>query len=184
MKDGSFVLDGGKIVDGFAMQNAAVAVEASGSFEMRSGEISGNRTSYSEVSIWVKGKFSMSGGSITSNRANSGASADGVVYVLDGGRFEFTGGEVGHSSVSNSCAVYLQNATLSITDSARIVGSDRIFLKGSTFIDVKHGLTGHTSDEPLPLVLADSWDAGRVVAKFSSPRGSAQGYVLHLCRHG
>lgn len=175
VKNGSFVLDGGKIVDGFAMKNAAVAVEASGSFEMRSGEISGNHTSYSEASIWVKGRFSMSGGSITGNRANSGASADGVVYVLDGGRFEFTGGEIGRSSVSNSCAVYLQNATLSIADSACIVGSDRIILKGSTFVDVKRGLTGHTSDEPLPLVLADSWDAGRVVAKFASPEEARKG---------
>lgn len=41
VKNGSFVLDGGKIVNGFAYGNAAVAVERAGSFEMRSGEISG-----------------------------------------------------------------------------------------------------------------------------------------------
>lgn len=175
VRNGLFILDGGRIVDGFAMKNAAVAVEANGVFEMRSGEISGNNSSYSKAAIWVKGRFAMSGGSITGNRANSGASADGVIYVLDGGSFEFTGGEIGGNSVSNACAVYLQNASFTIAQSAQITGSDRIFLNGSTYLTVGSELTEHTSANPLPLVLTDVWDAGRVVAKFASSDDARKG---------
>lgn len=114
VKNGSFVLDGGKVVNGFAYGNAAVAVERAGSFEMRSGEISGNRSTYSEAAIWVQGTFSMTGGSIVGNKANSGATQDGVVYVLGGGSFSFTGGTIGESSVPNSCGILIENSSFSI----------------------------------------------------------------------
>lgn len=175
VKNGSFVLDGGKIVNGFAYGNAAVAVERAGSFEMRSGEISGNRSTYSEAAIWVQGTFSMTGGSIVGNKANSGATQDGVVYVLGGGSFSFTGGTIGESSVPNSCGILIENSSFSIGGSARMSGSDRIVLKGSAYLDVSSSLTSHNADSPVPVVLFDSWDAGRVVAKFSSSEAARQG---------
>lgn len=42
VNSGTFVLDGGSLVDGFAMRNAAVAVERSASFEMRDGLVARN----------------------------------------------------------------------------------------------------------------------------------------------
>lgn len=55
VREGTFVLDGGEIRNGFAMRNAAVAVERGSTFEMRAGIITGNRTSYSESIVWTKG---------------------------------------------------------------------------------------------------------------------------------
>lgn len=73
VRNGSFVLDGGTIKDCFAMYNAAIAVEASASFEMKDGSITGNRSTYSETAIWSKGKVVVRGGSIEKNKANATA---------------------------------------------------------------------------------------------------------------
>ena len=75
VREGTFVLDGGEIRNGFSMRNAAVAVEHGSTFEMRAGTITGNRTSYSESIVWTKGTVRMSGGTIAGNSSN--VSSDG-----------------------------------------------------------------------------------------------------------
>ncbi|MDY2777770.1 MAG: M60 family metallopeptidase [Collinsella sp.] len=179
VKNGSFVLDGGRIADNFAMHNAAAAVEARGSFEMRGGVIEGNRTSYSTATIWSKGRVSITGGRIVGNSANPGASALGVVYVHGGGSLSFTGGTIGDSSVSNTCGIMIDGATFSMGGTAELVGSDRIILKGSAPIAFSEPLVSHSAERPVPIVLADAWEEGRCVATFPTPE-AARGAVAYL----
>jgi hypothetical protein len=85
----SCILDGGEIRD-----NSAVGVVvARGSFIMRSGSISNNRSpgSGGGVGVAAGGVFTMSGGSISGNSA--GISGGGVA-ALSGGTFNQTGGTI------------------------------------------------------------------------------------------
>lgn len=184
VKKGSFTMDGGAVEDGFAKANAAVAVEAGSSFRMNGGRISGNRGTYSTATVWTKGEVTMRGGQIVDNGANWGAEANGTVYALDGGSFSFLGGEIGRSSVSNSCGVKVSNAAFSIGGTARLVGSDVAVLKGSAVVDVSSPLASHHADDPFQIVLADSWDAGRVVARFPTEAEARAGLSSLAVRTG
>lgn len=175
VRKGSFTMNGGAIEDGFAKANAAVAVESGSSFRMNGGRISGNRGTYSTATIWTKGEVSMFGGEIVDNAANWGAEANGTVYALDGGSFSFMGGQIGRSDVSNRCGIKATNASLRVGGSARMVGSDVVMLRGSTVIDVSNPLTSHNVEEPLPIVLEDSWTPGRIVARFPSEGDARSG---------
>lgn len=168
VREGTFVLDGGEIRNGFAMRNAAVAVERGSTFEMRAGAIAGNRTSYSESIVWTKGTVRMSGGSITGNSSN--VSSDGVVHVLEGGKLSFTGGIIGNNNPNNTFGVRVDaRGSLELGGRARFEGTDRVSLAQGAALSFASAPEAHTTDDPIEVVLAGEWPAGGVVATASSP---------------
>lgn len=168
VREGTFVLDGGEIRNGFAMRNAAVAVEHGSTFEMRAGAITGNRTSYSESIVWTKGTVRMSGGSIAGNSSN--VSSDGVVHVLEGGALSFTGGAIGNNNPNNTFGVRADaRGSLELGGQARFEGTDRVSLAQGAALSFASAPEAHTTDDPIEVVLAGEWPAGGVVATASSP---------------
>lgn len=168
VREGTFVLDGGEIRNGFAMRNAAVAVERGSTFEMRSGAITGNRTSYSESIVWTKGVVRMTGGSIAGNSSN--VSSDGVVHVLEGGELSFTGGTIGNNNPNNTFGVRVDaRGSLELGGRARFEGTDRVSLAQGAALSFASAPEAHTTDDPIEVVLAGEWPAGGVVATASSP---------------
>lgn len=168
VREGTFVLDGGEIRNGFAMRNAAVAVERGSTFEMRAGTITGNRTSYSESIVWTKGIVRMSGGSIAGNSSN--VSSDGVVHVLEGGALSFTGGTIGNNNPNNTFGVRVDaRGSLELGGQARFEGTDRVSLAQGAALSFASAPEAHTTDDPVEVVLAGEWPAGGVVATASSP---------------
>lgn len=168
VREGTFVLDGGEIRNGFAMRNAAVAVEHGSTFEMRAGTITGNRTSYSESIVWTKGVVRMSGGSIAGNSSN--VSSDGVVHVLEGGALSFTGGTIGNNNPNNTFGVRVDaRGSLELGGRARFEGTDRVSLAQGAALSFASAPEAHTTDDPIEVVLAGEWPAGGVVATASSP---------------
>lgn len=168
VREGTFVLDGGEIRNGFAMRNAAVAVEHGSTFEMRAGTITGNRTSYSESIVWTKGVVRMSGGSIAGNSSN--VSSDGVVHVLEGGELSFTGGTIGNNNPNNTFGVRVDaRGSLELGGQARFEGTDRVSLAQGAALSFASAPEAHTTDDPIEVVLAGEWPAGGVVATASSP---------------
>ena len=168
VREGTFVLDGGEIRNGFAMRNAAVAVEHGSTFEMRAGTITGNRTSYSESIVWTKGTVRMSGGNIAGNSSN--VSSDGVVHVLEGGALSFTGGTIGNNNPNNTFGVRVDaRGSLELGGQARFEGTDRVSLAQGTALSFASAPEAHTTDDPIEVVLAGEWPAGGVVATSSSP---------------
>ncbi|OUN44039.1 hypothetical protein B5G21_01805 [Enorma massiliensis] len=168
VREGTFVLDGGEIRNGFAMRNAAVAVERGSTFEMRAGTITGNRTSYSESIVWTKGVVRMSGGSIAGNSSN--VSSDGVVHVLEGGALSFTGGTIGNNNPNNTFGVRVDaRGSLELGGQARFEGTDRVSLAQGAAFSFASAPEAHTTDDPIEVVLAGEWPAGGVVATASSP---------------
>ena len=168
VREGTFVLDGGEIRNGFAMRNAAVAVEHGSTFEMRAGTITGNRTSYSESIVWTKGVVRMTGGSIAGNSSN--VSSDGVVHVLEGGALSFTGGTIGNNNPNNTFGVRVDaRGSLELGGQARFEGTDRVSLAQGAAFSFASAPEAHTTDDPIEVVLAGEWPAGGVVATASSP---------------
>lgn len=168
VREGTFVLDGGEIRNGFAMRNAAVAVERGSTFEMRAGAITGNRTSYSESIVWTKGVVRMTGGSIAGNSSN--VSSDGVVHVLEGGELSFTGGTIGNNNPNNTFGVRVDaRGSLELGGRARFEGTDRVSLAQGAALSFASAPEAHTTDDPIEVVLAGEWPAGGVVATASSP---------------
>ena len=168
VREGTFVLDGGEIRNGFAMRNAAVAVERGSTFEMRAGAIAGNRTSYSESIVWTKGVVRMTGGSIAGNSSN--VSSDGVVHVLEGGEFSFTGGIIGNNNPNNTFGVRVDaRGSLELGGRARFEGTDRVSLAQGAALSFASAPEAHTTDDPIEVVLAGEWPTGGVVATASSP---------------
>lgn len=168
VREGTFVLDGGEIRNGFAMRNAAVAVERGSTFEMRAGAITGNRTSYSESIVWTKGVVRMTGGSIAGNSSN--VSSDGVVHVLEGGALSFTGGTIGNNNPNNTFGVRVDaRGSLELGGRARFEGTDRVSLAQGAALSFASAPEAHTTDDPIEVVLAGEWPAGGVVATASSP---------------
>lgn len=168
VREGTFVLDGGEIRNGFAMRNAAVAVELGSTFEMRAGAITGNRTSYSESIVWTKGVVRMTGGSIAGNSSN--VSSDGVVHVLEGGELSFTGGIIGNNNPNNTFGVRVDaRGLLELGGRARFEGTDRVSLAQGAALSFTSAPEAHTTDDPIEVVLAGEWLAGGVVATASSP---------------
>lgn len=168
VREGTFVLDGGEIRNGFAMRNAAVAVERGSTFEMRAGAITGNRTSYSESIVWTKGVVRMTGGSIAGNSSN--VSSDGVVHVLEGGELSFTGGIIGNNNPNNTFGVRVDaRGSLELGGRARFEGTDRVSLAQGAVLSFASAPEAHTTDDPIEVVLAGEWPAGGVVATASSP---------------
>lgn len=171
VREGTFVLDGGEIRNGFAMRNAAVAVEHGSTFEMRAGAITGNRTSYSESIVWTKGTVCMSGGSIAGNSSN--VSSDGVVHVLEGGALSFTGGTIGNNNPNNTFGVRVDaRGSLELGGQARFEGTDRVSLAQGAALSLASAPEAHTTDDPIEVVLAGEWPAGGVVATASSPEAA------------
>lgn len=171
VREGTFVLDGGEIRNGFAMRNAAVAVEHGSTFEMRAGAITGNRTSYSESIVWTKGVVRMTGGSIAGNSSN--VSSDGVVHVLEGGELSFTGGTIGNNNPNNTFGVRVDaRGSLELGGRARFEGTDRVSLAQGAALSFASAPEAHTTDDPIEVVLAGEWPAGGVVATASSPEVS------------
>lgn len=171
VREGTFVLDGGEIRNGFAMRNAAVAVERGSTFEMRAGAITGNRTSYSESIVWTKGVVRMTGGSIAGNSSN--VSSDGVVHVLEGGELSFTGGIIGNNNPNNTFGVRVDaRGSLELGGRARFEGTDRVSLAQGAALSFASAPEAHTTDDPIEVVLAGEWPAGGVVATASSPEVS------------
>lgn len=171
VREGTFVLDGGEIRNGFAMRNAAVAVEHGSAFEMRAGAITGNRTSYSESIVWTKGTVRMSGGSIAGNSSN--VSSDGVVHVLEGGALSFTGGTIGNNNPNNTFGVRVDaRGSLELGGQARFEGTDRVSLAQGAALSFASAPEAHTTDDPIGVVLAGEWPAGGVVATASSPEAA------------
>lgn len=171
VRSGSFVLDGGEIRDGFAMKNAAVAVESGGSFEMRAGTIAGNRVSYSQSIVWTKGSVRMTGGTIAGNSSN--VSSDGVVHVLSGGSLELEGGTIGDNSPNNTYGVRVDaGGSLSLGGAARLEGADRVNLADGASLRVSGALSAHSTEDPVEIALSGTWPAGRVVASCSSPEAA------------
>lgn len=171
VREGTFVLDGGEIRNGFAMRNAAVAVEHGSTFEMRAGTITGNRTSYSESIVWTKGVVRMSGGSIAGNSSN--VSSDGVVHVLEGGALSFTGGTIGNNNPNNTFGVRVDaRGSLELGGQARFEGTDRVSLAQGAALSFASAPEAHTTDDPIEVVLAGEWPAGGVVATASSPEAA------------
>ncbi|WP_239460404.1 M60 family metallopeptidase [Enorma massiliensis] len=167
VREGTFVLDGGEIRNGFAMRNAAVAVERGSTFEMRAGAITGNRTSYSESIVWTKGVVRMTGGSIAGNSSN--VSSDGVVHVLEGGVLSFTGGTIGNNNPNNTFGVRVDaRGSLELGGQARFEGTDRVSLAQGAALSFASAPEAHTTDDPIEVVLAGEWPAGGVVATASS----------------
>ncbi len=168
VREGTFVLDGGEIRNGFAMRNAAVAVERGSTFKMRAGAITGNRTSYSESIVWTKGVVRMTGGSIAGNSSN--VSSDGVVHVLEGGELSFTGGTIGNNNPNNTFGVRVDaRGSLELGGRARFEGTDRVSLAQGAALSFASAPEAHTTDDPIEVVLAGEWPAGGVVATASSP---------------
>lgn len=171
VREGTFVLDGGEIRNGFAMRNAAVAVEHGSTFEMRAGAITGNRTSYSESIVWTKGVVRMTGGSIAGNSSN--VSSDGVVHVLEGGALSFTGGTIGNNNPNNTFGVRVDaRGSLELGGQARFEGTDRVSLAQGAALSFASAPEAHTTDDPIEVVLAGEWPAGGVVATASSPEAA------------
>lgn len=182
VREGTFVLDGGEIRNGFAMRNAAVAVERGSTFEMRAGAITGNRTSYSESIVWTKGVVRMTGGSIAWNSSN--VSSDGVVHVLEGGAFSFTGGTIGSNNPNNTFGVRVDaRGSLELGGRARFEGTDRVSLAQGAALSFASAPEAHTTDDPIEVVLAGEWPAGGVVATASSPEVSRAALERLSVRH-
>lgn len=182
VREGTFVLDGGEIRNGFAMRNAAVAVERGSTFEMRAGAITGNRTSYSESIVWTKGTVRMSGGSIAGNSSN--VSSDGVVHVLEGGALSFTGGTIGNNNPNNTFGVRVDaRGSLELGGQARFEGTDRVSLAQGAALSFASAPEAHTTDDPIEVVLAGEWPAGDVVATASSPEVSRAALERLSVRH-
>ena len=168
VREGTFVLDGGEIRNGFSMRNAAVAVEHGSTFEMRAGTITGNRTSYSESIVWTRGTVRMSGGTIAGNSSN--VSSDGVVHVLEGGALSFTGGTIGNNNPNNTFGVRVDaRGSLELGGEARFEGTDRVSLAQGAALSFASAPQAHTTDDPIEVVLAGEWQAGGVVATATSP---------------
>ncbi len=182
VREGTFVLDGGEIRNGFAMRNAAVAVERGSTFEMRAGAITGNRTSYSESIVWTKGTVRMSGGSIAGNSSN--VSSDGVVHVLEGGELSFTGGIIGSNNPNNTFGVRVDaRGSLELGGRARFEGTDRVSLAQGAALSFASAPEAHTTDDPIEVVLAGEWPAGGVVAIASSPEAARAALERLSVRH-
>lgn len=165
---GTFVLDGGELLDGFAMRNAAVAVERGAAFEMRAGAIRGMRTSYSESIVWTRGTVRMTGGVIAGNSSN--VSSDGVVHVLDGGTLSFTGGTIGDNAPNNTFGVRVDaGGSLELGKAARFDGADRINLAQGGSLSFADAPEKHTADDPIEVVLSGTWDPGTLLASSPSP---------------
>ncbi|HJG30567.1 MAG TPA: M60 family metallopeptidase [Collinsella ihuae] len=165
---GTFVLDGGELLDGFAMRNAAVAVERGAAFEMRAGAIRGMRTSYSESIVWTRGTVRMAGGVIAGNSSN--VSSDGVVHVLDSGTLSFTGGTIGDNAPNNTFGVRVDaGGTLELGKAARFDGADRINLAQGGSLRFADAPEEHTTDDPIEVVLSGTWDPGTLLASSPSP---------------
>lgn len=182
VREGTFVLDGGEIRNGFAMRNAAVAVERGSTFEMRAGAITGNRTSYSESIVWTKGVVRMTGGSIAGNSSN--VSSDGVVHVLEGGELSFTGGTIGNNNPNNTFGVRVDaRGSLELGGRARFEGTDRVSLAQGAALSFASAPEAHTTDDPIEVVLAGEWPAGGVVATASSPEAARAALERLSVRH-
>lgn len=182
VREGTFVLDGGEIRNGFAMRNAAVAVERGSTFEMRAGAITGNRTSYSESIVWTKGVVRMTGGSIAGNSSN--VSSDGVVHVLEGGELSFTGGIIGNNNPNNTFGVRVDaRGSLELGGQARFEGTDRVSLAQGAALSFASAPEAHTTDDPIGVVLAGEWPAGGVVATAPSPEVSRAALERLSVRH-
>lgn len=165
---GTFTLDGGEIRNGFAMHNAAVAVEPAGTFEMHDGVISSNRATYSETIVWTKGTVRMTGGSIMDNRSN--VSSDAVVRVLAGGSFAFEGGTIGDNKPNNTFGMHVEaGGSLTIGTGARFEGTDRINLTAGARLHFTGAPTAHNTKDPVEVVLSGAWDHGTTVATTTSP---------------
>lgn len=182
VREGTFVLDGGEIRNGFAMRNAAVAVERGSTFEMRAGAITGNRTSYSESIVWTKGVVRMTGGSIAGNSSN--VSSDGVVHVLEGGELSFTGGIIGNNNPNNTFGVRVDaRGSLELGGRARFEGTDRVSLAQGAALSFASAPEAHTTDDPIEVVLAGEWPTGGVVATAPSPEVSRAALERLSVRH-
>lgn len=182
VREGTFVLDGGEIRNGFAMRNAAVAVERGSTFEMRAGAITGNRTSYSESIVWTKGVVRMTGGSIAGNSSN--VSSDGVVHVLEGGELSFTDGIIGNNNPNNTFGVRVDaRGSLELGGRARFEGTDRVSLAQGAALSFASAPEAHTTDDPIEVVLAGEWPAGGVVATAPSPEVSRAALERLSVRH-
>lgn len=182
VREGAFVLDGGEIRNGFAMRNAAVAVERGSTFEMRAGTITGNRTSYSESIVWTKGVVRMTGGSIAGNSSN--VSSDGVVHVLEGGALSFTGGTIGNNNPNNTFGVRVDaRGSLELGGQARFEGTDRVSLAQGAALSFASAPEAHTTNDPIEVVLAGEWPAGGVVATASSPEAARAALERLSVRH-
>ena len=182
VREGTFVLDGGEIRNGFAMRNAAVAVERGSTFEMRAGAITGNRTSYSESIVWTKGVVRMTGGSIAGNSSN--VSSDGVVHVLEGGALSFTGGTIGNNNPNNTFGVRVDaRGSLELGGRARFEGTDRVSLAQGAALSFASAPEAHTTDDPGAVVLAGEGRAGGVVPAAASPEVSRAALERLSVRH-
>ncbi|OUP09809.1 M60 family metallopeptidase [Collinsella sp. An2] len=167
VRSGTFVLDGGEIRDGFSMRNTAVAVEAGSTFELREGSIKNNRASYSQSMVWAKGTIRMTGGTISGNSSN--VSNDGVVHVLAGGSFAFTGGAIGANSMQTPCGIMVDaQATLTLGDQARLENGERVYLHDNSTLVFESVLARHSITDPLNIVLMDRRGEGREVARCAS----------------
>ena len=163
VRSGTFVLDGGELVESMAIRNTAVAVERAGTFELRSGRIAQNRATYSESIVWISGTMRMSGGTIAENRSN--VSNDGVVQVLRGGLLEMSGGTVGDNQANNTFGIRVDDGgKLSLGGAARIEGSDRIHLAAEASLAFSSALTAHTTADPVTFVLAGTRAPASTVA--------------------
>ena len=165
---GTFTLDGGEIRNSFAMYNAAVAVEPAGTFEMLDGVISGNRATYTETIVWTKGAARMTGGAIVDNRSN--VSSDAVVRVLAGGSFAFEGGTIGDNKPNNTFGMRVEaGGTLTMGARAHFAGTDRIDLAAGARLHFTDAPAAHNTQDPIEVVLSDTWDHGTTVATTASP---------------
>lgn len=175
---GTFTLDGGEIHNSFAMYNAAVAVEPAGTFEMLDGVISGNRATYTETIMWTKGAARMTGGAIVDNRSN--VSSDAVVRVLAGGSFAFEGGTIGDNKPNNTFGMRVEaGGTLTMGARAHFAGTDRIDLAAGARLHFTDAPAAHNTQDPIEVVLSDTWDPGTTVATTASP-AVAQDVLVRL----
>ncbi len=180
---GTFVLDGGEIRDSFAMRNAAVAVEAAGSFEMRGGTIANNRASYTQTMVWTKGSVRMTDGTIASNRSN--VSSDGVVQVLSGGSLTFEGGTIGDNNPNNTFGVRVDGGgSLALGADAHLAGSDRIDLAQGATLRFTGTPTAHSIDEPIEIVLSGEWADGTLLAATDAPETARDVLGILSVKHG
>jgi hypothetical protein len=96
---GTFIMNGGKIINNKAFQGGGVYSTGTGAtVMMNGGEISGNTTTTTSKSaggVYVDGgNFFMTGGTISGNSANHDGSGDDAVATFDGGKFTKYGGVI------------------------------------------------------------------------------------------
>ena len=90
-----------------------------GTFNMKGGEVSGNRVNGDCGGVNVYGTFTMSGGKVSDNRANGGG---GGVFIADG-IFTMSGGEVSYNTAGNGGGVNVNTSGTFIMDGGKISGN-------------------------------------------------------------